>query len=166
MTELVVANDADWPRLREIRLRALADAPDAFGSTLEDERGYDEGGWLRWIRGWSETTTNHVVVATDAHRWVGLAVGSHTAGDRVAHVYAMWVEPAARGRGLGRELVEAVAAWALGRGADELELGVTEGNAAADALYRSAGFTATGVVEPLRDGSSLTLQVLRRSLGG
>jgi ribosomal protein S18 acetylase RimI-like enzyme len=164
MTELVVATDADWPRLREIRLRALADAPDAFGSTLEDERAYDERGWLRWIRGWSETTTNHVVVATDAERWVGLAVGSHTAGDRVAHVYAMWVEPAARGRGLGRELVEAVAAWALERGADELELGVTDGNAAAAALYRATGFADTGVVEPLRDGSPLTLRVLRRSI--
>jgi ribosomal protein S18 acetylase RimI-like enzyme len=164
MTDLVVVTDADWPRLREIRLRALEDAPDAFGSTLEHERAYDEGEWLGWIRGWNEATTNHVVVATEAERWVGLAVGSHAVGDRVAHVYAMWVEPSARGRGLGRELVEAVAAWALERGADDLELGVTEGNAAAEALYRAAGFTETGVVEPLRAGSPLTLRVLRRSL--
>jgi 1-phosphofructokinase family hexose kinase len=164
MTDLVVVTEADWPRLREIRLRALEDAPDAFGSTLERERAYDEDGWLRWIRGWNETTTNHVVVAAEAERWVGLAVGSHALEDPVAHVYAMWVEPAARGRGLGRELVEAVAAWALERGADELELGVTEGNDAAEALYRAAGFTDTGVVEPLRDGSALTLRVLRRSL--
>jgi ribosomal protein S18 acetylase RimI-like enzyme len=164
MTELVVATDTDWPRLREIRLRALADAPDAFGSTLERERGYDEGEWLGWIRGWNDATTNHVVVATEAERWVGLAVGSHAVGDRVAHVYAMWVEPAARGRGLGRELVESVAAWALERGADELELGVTDGNAGASALYRATGFTDTGVVEPLREGSPLTLRVLRRSI--
>ena len=166
MTELVVATEADWPRLCEIRLRALEDAPDAFGSTLDDERAYDEAGWLRWIRGWNEATTNHVVVATDEGRWIGLAVGSHAVDDRVAHVYAMWVEPAARGRGLGRDLVEAVAVWALDRGANALELGVTEGNTPAAALYRAAGFTDTGVVESLRDGSPLTLRVLRRSLAG
>ena len=161
--ELVVATERDWRRLREIRLRALADSPDAFGSTLEHERAFAEDRWLDWIRGW-EGATNHVVAAVRQERWVGLAVGSATEGEDVAHVYAMWVEPEARGRGIGRALVEAVVAWALERGARAAELGVTEGNAAAEALYRATGFEDTGVVEPLREGSPLTLRVLRRPL--
>jgi GNAT superfamily N-acetyltransferase len=160
---LVVATEDDWPRLREIRLRALADSPDAFGSTLERERGFGDDRWREWIRGW-QGATNQLVAAADGERWIGIAVGSVPEGDEVAHLYAMWVEPAARGRGTGRALVEAVVAWALGRGARAVELGVTEGNAAAEALYRGCGFEDTGVTEPLRDGSALTLRVLRRSL--
>jgi ribosomal protein S18 acetylase RimI-like enzyme len=161
--ELVVATEADWPRLREIRLRALADAPDAFGSTLERETAAAEADWIAWIQGWDDAT-NHVVAAVEDDRWIALAVGSSTDGDPVAHLYAMWVEPAARGRGIGRSLLDAIVAWAAARGAEALELGVTEGNTAADALYRAAGFTDTGRAEPLREGSPFTLRVLRRPL--
>jgi GNAT superfamily N-acetyltransferase len=157
------ALEDEWERMRDLRLRALQDAPDAFGLTIEDERAHDEARWRRWFTGW-DGASNAVFVADDAGRWVGIAVGSTHEGG-VPHLYAMWVEPAARGCGVGRALVEAVAAWAEHEiAADALELWVTEGNDAAERLYRAAGFEDTGAREVLREGSTLEIRAMRRPL--
>jgi N-acetylglutamate synthase len=50
------------------------------------------------------------------------------------------VHPDARGRGLGRRLVEALVAWGAGAGAARAYLQVRDTNAAAIGLYRSMGF--------------------------
>lgn len=66
-----------------------------------------------------------------------------------ATLFGMMVPEAARGRGIGRALVEAALALARARGGVLLvNLTVTEGNAAAQALYERCGFVAFGV-EPL-----------------
>ena len=41
----------DWGVFREIRLRSLADSPDAFGSTLEREQGFTEDEWRQRLSG-------------------------------------------------------------------------------------------------------------------
>jgi hypothetical protein len=86
----------EWRDLRAIRLRALADAPDAFGSTLERERGRGEAAW----RGWLEDGARVVVVAERDGGLVGIASGGPAPADeQVAGLYAMWVTPEARGTG-------------------------------------------------------------------
>jgi GNAT superfamily N-acetyltransferase len=54
----------------------------------------------------------------------------------------LFVRDDARGRGVGRALVEAVVALATERGCRRVELDVNEANAAAFALYESFGFSA------------------------
>jgi len=78
----------------------------------------------------------------------------------------MWVEPAARRRGLGRELAAAVAAWAREHGASELRLAVTDSELAhpTAALYRALGFVATGESEELASNPSLRALVMSRPL--
>jgi ribosomal protein S18 acetylase RimI-like enzyme len=85
-------------------------------------------------------------------------------GAPLAHLYAMWVAPDARGTGAGKALVHAVVAWAADRGAERLTTSVTEGNAAAAALYAAAGFCDTGRREPLGH-SEAVVAVLERRLG-
>ncbi|MET0477175.1 MAG: GNAT family N-acetyltransferase, partial [Actinomycetota bacterium] len=45
------AQGADWAALRELRLRALADAPDAFASTLEAEVAVPAEVWRQRAEG-------------------------------------------------------------------------------------------------------------------
>jgi demethylmenaquinone methyltransferase/2-methoxy-6-polyprenyl-1,4-benzoquinol methylase len=164
--QIVRAEPDDWERLRDLRLRALLDAPEAFGSTHEREAAQTEDDWRAFAGGWEGTARQAVFVAADDDgRWVGLAVGVVSEADTsLANLYAMWVDPAARGRGAGRRLVETVAAWAAGTGAERLELCVTEANDPAVALYRTAGFEPTGGRDALRPGSDVATITLRRPL--
>jgi GNAT superfamily N-acetyltransferase len=149
--------------LRGLRLRALADAPLAFGSTLASEETFADGVWQeRAARG---ATGEDLVtyVAEEGQRWIGVATGisRDPEGPRLELV-GMFVEPAARGRGVGAALVESVCAWARVRGTARLYLWVTSTNQAALALYRRCGFRATGRSQPLDHTPSLSeLEMVR-----
>ncbi len=60
-----------------------------------------------------------------------------------AHAYLeeLYVVPSLRGQGLGRKLLEAAMEAARGEGATHIELGTSETDTAARALYESLGFT-------------------------
>jgi ribosomal protein S18 acetylase RimI-like enzyme len=163
--EVRPARHEEWRELRTLRLRALADAPDAFGSTIDAEREFGEDRWHAWIDGW-DGAVNRCLVAVDDGEWLGMVVGSHEEGRDHVHLYGMWVDPAARRRSIGTELVRAVFAWGSDRGAGEIRLGVTESNPAAVAFYRRMGFEDTGERHHLREGSPLRVVLMRRGLPG
>jgi GNAT superfamily N-acetyltransferase len=146
--------------LRAFRLRALADAPQAFGSTLAQEEAFPEGVWQaraeRGARGGESIT----FVAEHDRRWIGIATGlarDPDDGDEAWPVLVgMFVAPEARQRGVGRALVEAVVAWARERHATALGLWVTSVNPPALALYTACGFRRTGETKPLAHTPSIS----------
>ena len=58
-----------------------------------------------------------------------------------AYLEELYVVPERRGHGLGRALLEAAMDHARARGAAHIDLGTSENDVAARALYESAGFT-------------------------
>jgi RimJ/RimL family protein N-acetyltransferase len=142
--EIVRLTPEDWEAFRDIRLRSLADAPSAFGTTLADASRLDITGWrlrladcARWV-------------ARDGGRDVGTA-GAFREGDAIVLV-GMWVDPSARRRGIGASLVDTVIRHARDEATcRRVVLRVTEGNAEAERLYARCGFTPTGVREPMSD---------------
>ena len=129
---------AEWPAWRDLRLRALADAPHAFVQTLAEAAALPDARWI-------ESTTRpdrRLLVAESDGRWHGMAVVVVKAWQ--ASIYAMWVAPEARRLGVGRALVDAAVAWAGEQGAGVVELGVTPGNREAEGLYRAGGFAPSG----------------------
>ena len=141
----------DWAVLRDVRLRALADSPDAFGSTLEREQDFDEKEWRR-------RTVRPVWVAEVDGRPVGMA-GAFS-NDGMLQVWGMWTDPAHRGQGLARALLDALIGPAVSEGRS-VALHVNIANPGARAFYEAYGFVATGELEPLRPGSEQRIELMR-----
>jgi ribosomal protein S18 acetylase RimI-like enzyme len=156
----------DWASFRELRLRSLLDSPEAFGSTYGDESSRTERAWRDWAAGrWRGGTAIVFSGCADDGTAVGTATGAEYEVEAgVAHVYAMWVAPDARGAGVGRALLDAVEAWARERGCDRLVLSVTETNETARRFYEARGFMDTGEREALREGSEMRTLILSKPL--
>jgi GNAT superfamily N-acetyltransferase len=145
-----------------LRLRALADVPEAFGSTLARESAFADTVWVERATHGAAGEDKVSYVAADGDRLVGLATGSLEEGR--FNLFGMFVEPEARRRGVGAALVEAVIGWASDRGATSLYLGVTETNHPAIALYERCGFRPTGTRRPLEHTPALTVLEMVREM--
>ncbi|MDX6657933.1 MAG: hypothetical protein QOH62_2726 [Solirubrobacteraceae bacterium] len=128
--------------VRPLRLRALREDPDAFGSTLSDEQTRPDADWAFWV--------SDSVIAFDDETPVGMA-NLKVNGDE-ARLYGMWVAPEARGRGVGEALVHAAMEQAAGR---PITLCVAEPAHAARRLYERLGFEPAGTGGTLREGSDI-----------
>src|SRR5262245_58770770 len=93
-------------RLRALRLRALADAPSAFGSTLAREEAFPDEVWRERAASGAAGEDRVTYIAEDGDRWIGMATGLMEPGGRL-DLLGMFVAPSVRGQRLGAVLVEA-----------------------------------------------------------
>lgn len=148
---------ADWSLLRDVSLRALADSPDAFRTTLAEARAFTEEVWRQRSDG-----SALVLVVLEDGREVAMGGVFTTPDSAVADVWGMWTAPEVRGRGYGGGLLADLVNWCRDRDRDlGIRLQVTEGNQAARRLYVANGFQPTGVREPLREGSELRVEEMQ-----
>lgn len=82
----------DWQALREIRLQALLDAPDAFGSTHAREAAFGEDEWCR-----RASRDGSFIAFLPEVGPAGLG-GGYLAEPEVVELVSMFVRPQARGR--------------------------------------------------------------------
>ena len=104
-----------------------------------------------------------LVVAEADDGVVGFAVSYHAADE--AEIANVAVAPAARRRGIGRALVDAVIAAAEAGGKRQVFLEVRASNAAAQALYAARGFAPVGrraayYRQPVEDAVVMRLDVV------
>lgn len=131
---------------RSVRLRALEEAPDAFGTTHAEEAASDSSVFRRRL----EEPDRAVFVAVEGDAIQGLARGGpYDWEEGAAGLFSLWVAPEARGRGVGGALVDVVLAWARAGGYARILLDVGDYNASAIRLYTSRGFQPTGVTSTL-----------------
>ena len=93
------------------------------------------------------------------HGLVGTAAGIPGDVEGHAELVGMWVHPDWRRRGIGGLLVRAVIDWAAAAPFRAIDLWVTVGNDAAEALYARLGFVRTGATQPVREDDPTLLEL-------
>jgi ribosomal protein S18 acetylase RimI-like enzyme len=137
----VTPDVTDAAAYREIRLEALQQNPEAFGSTFETE-GTQPPDWF------SDRLTNSIVIgAVRGSLLLGIAGFAIQQGQKRAHkgvLWGMYVRPAAREAGVGEQLVEAVCDLAR-QHVELIQLTVVRDNEPAQRLYSRLGFVEYGL---------------------
>ena len=145
---IAVLTPDDWQLLRQVRLKALADCPDAFTATLEAEIGMTEDDW-RMLLANADWRTFIALV--------GVTAGGNVCGGTIdgrKGLFSMWVDPQFRGKSVGDLLIGSVIEWAKSEQAATLYLEVADVNSSAIRLYERHGFLPTGNVSACRRPAS------------
>lgn len=136
--------EATWRTYRDIRVAALIDMPQAFGSSYEQARALADEEVVERV-----TTSPHWL-ALQGERPVGtvaLWAAPHLEpGGQM--LVGLWIAGAMRGSGVGGDLVEAALGWARDQGAPRVVLHVMEGNEVARQRFEGIGFRPTGRMVP------------------
>lgn len=90
-------------------------------------------------------------IAPIACLWAGNAIDQIT-GDRIAHIFLLYVAPEHRRKGIGKALMHLVETWALGKGFRAIGLQVFQTNTSAKNLYNQLGYQtqSLSMVKPLK----------------
>jgi ribosomal protein S18 acetylase RimI-like enzyme len=137
---------ADAQAYRALRLRGLAENPDAFTSSYEAEAAAPLARIEARLAADGPDAVFGAFVDGLLAGVLGLAREPRAKGHHRATVFGMYVAPEFSRRGIGRALVRhLVDAASREPGLEQLVLTVTQTNVAARLLYESEGFRSFGV---------------------
>ena len=140
-------NDAAiyWP----LRLRALREEPESFGSSYEESVLRPVTHMEERFRAARASGGGFTLGAFDGVALVGTATLVREEGRKnrhIAGIYGVYVAPEARGCGIGRAVMEALIARARSMsGLEQLHLAVVSANPPARSLYLALGFQVYGL---------------------
>lgn len=147
-----------WPVYRTLRLEALRTEPHAFAASHAVNAARPDDWWRGRLENAQVDPRRTLLFAFDDEAAVGM-VGAYPNEEGEAEIIAMYVRPAARGRGVGRLLMRAV----LEELGGSAVLDVRAAQSAAVALYHACGFEVERAYDaPHPDGSVHRLLRMRR----
>ncbi len=129
--------------LREVRLAALQSAPAAFLETYDEVAADPADVWAARAAASTGEGDQLIMVALADGRPVGMAGIAREIGQRRRHratLWGVWLDPAHRGRGVGRQLVSTALDWARDREVRAVYLEVVENEDPSWSLYGRLGF--------------------------
>ena len=131
-----------WAEVERIYAAGIATGQATFESTPPTWESFDAG----------KTREHRLVALDDDGHVVGWAAASPVS-DRCVYAgvieHSVYVDPAARGRGVGRALLDALLDSAAATGVWTVQSGVFPENVASLALHTAAGFRVVGTRERL-----------------
>ena len=142
-------NEAEWERLRNIRLRALKENPEAFGANFDEVRSQSQNIWMKGFE-----KEDYLIASIDGLD-VGMLYIEVLNGDHGATCWigGCWTDSAYRGKGVMRALFNYIDENADAKNWTRQGLGVWTDNFDAIKAYELLGFKFAGEKMPgSRDG--------------
>jgi len=149
--ELVVirpAREQDAEAYRDLRLEALRNHPEAFGSDFEQQAAFSLAYWQERLRANIDNPRGIIQFAVSDQALIGMAGLYRNESPKECHAGTIWgvyVRPHWRGQGIAQSLVDACMAWGKSQGVWLGKLAVVTTNIAAIRCYLDCGFTVYGV---------------------
>ncbi|MDD3647599.1 MAG: GNAT family N-acetyltransferase [Candidatus Dojkabacteria bacterium] len=155
----------DWERYKEIRLEALEYDPQAFGSSLDREKAFDEARWRSRLQPYSLDHMQWSVFAEDKSGKLIASAGAYVPEDGIAEIVGVYVTESARGLGLASILMQEVLSRIRRSGEiQSVRLTVNEEQSAAVGLYRKLGFVTTGDKKETLGGQDKVVLIMELKL--
>jgi ribosomal protein S18 acetylase RimI-like enzyme len=149
---------------KAVRLRALQEAPYAFGSTYASESAFTDAQWAARLDRWNGVR-GVGFIAVDGETPCGIA-GTiiDDKNPARANLVSMWTAPSHRHTGVGRLLVNQALEWTREHKVSALLLMVTSNNTGAIRFYEKLGFVRTGRTEPYPNDPAITEYEMSRPI--
>lgn len=140
-------NEHDLEALWALRLQALSESPESFGSTYEETIARGKESILQRLRHGDDNC--YFGAFDDTQTLTGIIGFVREAGIKNRHradIVSLYVPPTARGQGVARALMQAVIDYGKQQsGLEQLHLSVVTTALPARNLYRSLGFQTYGL---------------------
>jgi RimJ/RimL family protein N-acetyltransferase len=141
---------------KKLRLASLQEAPYAFSSTYASALQRTDESWREQVDESAQSSDRALFVAISGEAAVGLTALVRLPGLRgTGELHQVWVAPGYRGKGLARNLLDAVFAWARANDLHMILAQITQGNVRALAFYRKYGFAPSGLIQPDTPGDEV-----------
>lgn len=142
--EIVELQQDEWEMYRDLRLKAVQEAPEAFGTTYEEELAVTMEDWKRRLN-------FNMIFAKSENRIIGMigaVIDYRSKLNHVALVISFYVIPEFRNKGIGGLLLDNIInKLKKQKNIRKINLKVTTNQAAAVKLYKKNGFHINGVLE-------------------
>jgi RimJ/RimL family protein N-acetyltransferase len=138
----------DAGQVRDLRLEALADSPEAFGGDYESASVESAEHWRRRITANAFEQKGAISVAEIDGRLIGMACINRGSWPKTRHngvIWGVYVNPGWRGLHLAEALLTACTAWAREQALVLVKLAVVAANLPAIRCYTRCGFSVYGV---------------------
>ena len=138
----------EWEGYKALRLEALKEEPQAFCSLYADFVDRPDAYWQQRLSEATGSGESWLRFAFDDGSLIGMIGASLAEGGSVVEIYSVYVTKKARGRGVGKKLLQSVFEIVEGnRQVAEARLDVKRSQSAAIALYESLGFKTVSAEE-------------------
>jgi ribosomal protein S18 acetylase RimI-like enzyme len=151
---------SQWSLLRDTRLNALKDSPNAFLATYDKEDGYDQEQWK------GEFDRGKWIIGEIAGKPVCLMGITREPNTPLTECYLeyVWVAPDHRRSGFASYMLEYVLGDLKASGIRTVFLWVLDDNDAALLLYKERDFVSTNGLQPLEADPARSERQFRRDL--